>query len=119
MQSIAHQIAATSADATAAMIRADKICAGDQNWQEGSTTWTFADGSQLHVQEMDFTAKNFTTTDYHGATVPFKPGDKVTHVTDDGQHYPGTIKEIADGLLHLTYPDGQEGWEEPATCFHG
>ena len=53
---IAEQIVSTSSDATDAMIAADKICAGEQDWNNASTTWTFDDGSKLFVSEMDFTA---------------------------------------------------------------
>ena len=60
-----------------------------------------------------------TATDYHGNPTTFTPGMKVMHCTDDGQLYPGTVKSIADDLLEITWPDGEEGWEKPNTCYPG
>lgn len=59
------------------------------------------------------------TADYHGKPAIWTTGMKIMHVTDDGQIYPGTVKAIADGLLEIEYPDGESGWEQPATCYPG
>lgn len=57
-------------------------------------------------------------TNYHNQEVEFAPGQAVCHVTDDGLIVKASIKSVEDGLLVLTFEDGDEGAELPATCYH-
>jgi hypothetical protein len=67
----------------------------------------------------DLLISTLNANDYHGEPTLFFTGMPVMHYTDDGQLFAGTIKGIADDLLHITWPDGEEGWEEPDTCYLG
>ncbi len=56
-------------------------------------------------------------TNYHNESVTFAIGQPVTHVTDDGAMIAATITGISDGLLELAFEDGDQGSENPSTCF--
>jgi hypothetical protein len=56
-------------------------------------------------------------TNYHNEAVTFAIGQAVTHVSDEGEMGKATITGIADGLLELSFEDGDQGSELPATCF--
>lgn len=62
---------------------------------------------------------HIAATDYHGNQTTFTVGMDVMHVTDDGQIYPGTIATIDQDLIEIKFPDGEKGWERPATCYPG
>ena len=82
----------------------------------------FSTGQYDQFQQRINRIPNGTTmgaTDYHGKPAIWTTGMNIMHVTDDGQLYPGTVKSIADGLLEITWPDGESGWEQPATCYPG
>lgn len=54
---------------------------------------------------------------YHNEQVAFTIGQNVTHVTDDGSMVQAIVKSVGDGILDLTFDDGEEGSELASTCF--
>jgi len=56
-------------------------------------------------------------TNYHNEEVTFHIGQTVTFIADDGGMIAATVVGISDGLLDLSFPDGDAGCETPATCF--
>lgn len=59
-----------------------------------------------------------TANNYHNETATFNVGQTVTHVTDDGEMFKGTVKGLlAPDCLDLVFDDGNEGTEQCSTCF--
>lgn len=59
-----------------------------------------------------------TATNYHNETATFTVGQTVTHVTDEGVMFNGTIKAlVAPDALEIDFVDGEEGTENTKTCF--
>jgi hypothetical protein len=56
-------------------------------------------------------------TNYHNEEVTFTTGQTVTHVTDDGTMIAATIAGFSDGLIGLSFSDGDTGSELPFACF--
>jgi hypothetical protein len=96
MKTIAQQITSTSTDAADAMTRADKLCPGDQNWDDGSTTWTFDDGSRLFVSEMEFSALPTKIQSHTNAA-----GDTYYSMPDD-----------EDGIIYSFSEDFADTWTQ-------
>lgn len=56
-------------------------------------------------------------SNYHQETVNLAIGQTVTHVADDGVLIAATIIRFADGLLVLSFSDGDQGIELPSSCY--
>lgn len=54
---------------------------------------------------------------YHNEPVEFSIGQTITHVSDDGTMTKARIIRIDDGLLDLAFEDGDQGSEQPSSCF--
>lgn len=61
-----------------------------------------------------------TTQDYQNKQTTFSVGQRVTHVTDEGQMCSATVRELVlPDALELVFDDGDEGTENCSTCFVG
>lgn len=41
---------------------------------------------------------------------------KVIYTDELGNSYTGTVLEQKDGLFHIEFDDGEEGWEQCSRC---
>ena len=58
-----------------------------------------------------------TMKNYHNESTVFTVGQTVTHVTDEGEMCKGVVTEVKGDLLHISFADGEEGWEKTESCF--
>ena len=73
--------------------------------------------TKLFTIARDCGTHNIDFHDYHGAWVEWKHNQSVTHITDDGEEFHGRLKAVKDGLLLIEFPNKEEGWERPETCY--